>query len=310
MEYTISKEKFDRLSGEIAKLKVERKAVILAHLYQRPEIQDVADFIGDSLMLAQQAAATDAEVIVFCGVHFMAESAAILSPGKVVLLPEEKAGCPMADMVTAEALQAKKGFHPEAIVVCYVNSSAEVKAESDICCTSSNAVKVVNSLPADRPVLFVPDQNLGHWVGLQTGREIIPWEGYCNTHDKVTVEDIQTAKELHPKAPVLVHPECRPEVVALADGVFSTAGIIKYAQTSQAEEFIIGTECGILHQLHKTCPNQQFHLVTNKLVCPNMKATTLDKVQWCLETSQPRITVSNEIRQNAIKALDKMLALS
>lgn len=310
MEYTISKEKFDRLRADIARLREERKAVILAHLYQRPEIQDVADFIGDSLMLAQKAAATDAEVIVFCGVHFMAESAAILSPDKVVLLPEERAGCPMADMITAEALREKKRRHPEAVVVCYVNSSAEVKAESDICCTSSNAVKVVNSLPPEQPVLFVPDQNLGHWVGLQTGRKIIPWEGYCNTHDRVTVEEIKKARALHPEAPVLVHPECRPDVVALADGVFSTAGIIKYAQASEAREFIIGTECGILHQLHKTCPGKEFHLVTNKLVCPNMKSTTLDKVNWCLEEMQPRITVSDDIRERANAALDRMLALS
>lgn len=310
MEYTIDKGKFNLLSAEISKLKAERRAIILAHLYQRPEIQDVADFVGDSLMLSQKAAATDAEVIVFCGVHFMAESAAILSPEKTVLLPEERAGCPMAEMITAESLRAKKREHPDAIVVCYVNSSAEVKAESDICCTSSNAVKVVNSLPPDQPVLFVPDRNLGHWVGRQTGREIILWEGYCNTHDKVTVEELTKVKGEHPEAEVLVHPECRPEVVAMADGVFSTAGMIKYAKASPVQEFIIGTESGILHELHKNCPEKQFHLVTAKLVCPNMKSTTLDKVKWCLETMQPRITVPAEIREKAVASLDRMLAIS
>ncbi len=194
-------------------------------------------------------------------------------------------------------------------MVCYVNSSAEVKAESDICCTSSNAVKVVMSLPPDKPILFVPDQNLGHWVGLQTGRQIIPWEGYCNTHDRVTVEDVKKARSLHPNAPLLVHPECRPEIVAMADGVFSTTGIINYAQKSEAQEFIIGTEAGILHQLHKTCPGKEFHLVTNKLVCPNMKATTLEKVKWCLEEMRPSVTVPKEIREKAIASLEKMLAI-
>ncbi|HEX3033329.1 MAG TPA: quinolinate synthase NadA [Bacillota bacterium] len=310
MEHTIGKEEFESLSKDIARLKKEHNAVILAHLYQRPEIQDVADFIGDSLMLAQKAAATDAEVIVFCGVHFMAESAAILSPEKTVLLPEEKAGCPMADMVTADALRAKRKELPEAVVVCYVNSSAEVKAESDICCTSSNAVQVVQSIPPDKPILFVPDQNLGHWVGLQTGRKIIPWAGYCNIHHRVRAEDIKEAQKLYPEATTLVHPECPPEVVALADGVFSTAGIIKYAQTHEEKEYIIGTECGILHQLHDKCPDKVFHLVTDKMICPNMKSTTLAKVKWSLESMSPKITVSEEIRQRAISALDKMLAIS
>ncbi|HEX3032048.1 MAG TPA: quinolinate synthase NadA [Bacillota bacterium] len=310
MEYTLPMEEFEGLSNDIARLKAERKAIILAHLYQRPEIQDVADYIGDSLMLAQKAAQTDAEVIVFCGVHFMAESAAILSPEKTVLLPEEKAGCPMADMITAEALRAKKQEHPDAIVVCYVNSSAAVKAESDICCTSSNAVKIASSLPADRPILFVPDQNLGHWVGLQTGRTIIPWEGYCNVHHRITLEDAKNARAAYPGVPMLVHPECNPDVVAQADGVFSTAGIINYARNSDAKEFIIGTECGVVHQLQAQCPGKEFHLVSDKLLCPNMKSTTLGKVKWCLEKMAPRITVSEEVRTKAIHALDKMLELS
>ncbi|MDA8234826.1 MAG: quinolinate synthase NadA [Clostridia bacterium] len=302
-------QEFAILAEEIKKLKEQRNAVILAHLYQRPEVQDVADFIGDSLALSQQAAQTDAEVIVFCGVHFMAESAAILSPDKTVLLPEEKAGCPMADMITAEELRAKKKEHPNAVVVCYVNSSAEVKAESDVCCTSANAVKVVQSLPEDAEILFVPDQNLGHWVGLQTGRRIIYWEGYCNTHHRLQGDDIRRAKAEHPEALVLVHPECQPEVVAMADGVFSTSGMIKYAKESPAREFILGTEMGILHQLGKECPGKEFYMASNKLICPNMKSTTLEKVKWALEELEPRITVPEEIRVKAIDSLDKMLAV-
>jgi quinolinate synthase len=300
---------FAKLSREILDLKKRGNAVILAHLYQRPEVQDVADFTGDSLGLSQKAAETDADVIVFCGVHFMAETAFILSPDKTVLLPEVNAGCPMADMVTAETLRKKKKEYPDAVVVCYVNSSAEVKAESDICCTSANAVKVVQSVPADKRILFVPDRNLGHYVGLQAGREIIYWEGYCNTHDKLTVEDIQKTKGAHPEAEILVHPECRPEVVALADRVFSTSGMIKYAAESKAREFIIGTESGILHQLHQKCPDKQFYLASKKLVCPNMKSTTLEKVKWALEEMQPRIMVPDSIREKAVVAVDKMMAV-
>lgn len=298
------------LVREIKKLKGERKAVILAHLYQRPEVQDIADFIGDSLGLSQQAAQTDAEVIVFCGVHFMAESAYILSPDKIVLLPEPEAGCPMADMITAEALRAKKKEHPDAIVVCYVNSSAEVKAESDICCTSANAVKVVESLPPDRPILFVPDRNLGHYVAKKTGRGIILWEGYCNTHDQITLEEVKKAKEEHPNALLMVHPECRPEVVAEADAVFSTSGMIRFAKESPAREFLVGTEMGILHQLRKQCPGKEFYLVSERLICPNMKATTLDKVYWALKDLRPQITVPEDIRQGAVRALEKMLAIT
>lgn len=300
---------FADLSREILDLKKKSNAVILAHLYQRPEIQDVADFTGDSLGLSQQAAETDADVIVFCGVHFMAETAFILSPDKIVLLPEVNAGCPMADMVTAEALRDKKREFPDAVVVCYVNSSAEVKAESDICCTSANAVKVVQSVPADKRILFVPDRNLGHYVGLKAGREIIYWEGYCNTHNKLTADDIRMAKETHQKAEILVHPECRPEVVALADQVFSTSGMIKYAEESKTQEFIIGTEMGILHRLHQKCPDKQFYLASKKLVCPNMKSTTLEKVKWALEERQPRIMVPDSIREKAVGAVEKMMAV-
>ncbi|GAB4264789.1 MAG: quinolinate synthase NadA [Thermincola ferriacetica] len=298
-----------KLSQEILELKEKKNAVILAHLYQRPEVQDIADFVGDSLGLAQQAAGTNADIIVFCGVHFMAESAYILSPDKTVLLPDPNAGCPMADMVTAEALRKKKEEHPDAVVVCYVNSSAEVKAESDICCTSANAVKVVQSVPADKPILFVPDRNLGYYVGLKANRKVILWEGYCNTHDRLTEADIEKAKQEHPAAEVLVHPECKPEVVAKADGVFSTSGMIKYAKENPQEEFIIATEIGIMHQLRKECPDKKFYLASEKLICPNMKLTSLQKVKWALETEIPRITVDEEIRTKAIRALDRMLEI-
>lgn len=297
------------LSREIIRLKKERNAIILAHVYQRPEVQEVADFVGDSLGLSQQAAKTGAEVIVFCGVHFMAESASILCPDKIVVLPDEHAGCPMADMVNAVELVRKKQEIPGAVVVCYVNTSAEVKAESDIACTSANAVKVVESLPKDRPVLFIPDRNLGQYVASRTGREMILWEGYCHTHDRLTQEDILKAKAEHPEALVLVHPECRPEVVALADSVASTTGMIRFARESSAREFIVGTEMGILHPLRKQCPDKQFYMASNKLVCPNMKKTTLDKVHSALVNLEPRVAVPKEIRERAIRCLEKMLAI-
>lgn len=295
----------------IKEWKQKRRAVILAHYYQRPEVQDIADFVGDSLQLSQQAAGTDAEVIVFCGVHFMAESAAILSPDKLVLLPEERASCPMADMVDAPALRAKKdALGEETIVVCYVNSSAAVKAESDICCTSANTVKVIESLPPDRPVLFVPDYNLGNYAACITGRPIHLWEGYCPTHHRITAEDIQKARKEQPEAMVLVHPECQPEVVALADGVASTAGIIEMAKKMPAREFIIGTEGGVLHQLAKQCPDKKFYLASPKMICPNMKATNLEKVLDSLVNLEPRVTVAEPIRERAVNSLRQMLAIS
>ncbi|MDK2887864.1 MAG: quinolinate synthase [Thermoanaerobacter sp.] len=305
-----NEEKVRYLSEEIERLKKERRAVILSHVYQRPEVQEIADFVGDSLGLAQQAAKTDAEVIVFCGVHFMAESAAILSPDKIVLLPEIKAGCPMADMVTVEALRERKKEIPGVIVVCYVNTSAAVKAESDVCCTSANAVKVVSSLPEDRPVLFIPDKNLGQYVARQTGRKIHLWEGYCNTHDRLFAEDVLAAREAHPEALVLVHPECHPEVIDLADAVASTTGMIRFARESSAREFIIGTETGILHQFRKQCPDKEFYLASDKLICPNMKATTLEKVHRALVTLEPRVTVPPEIREKALRSLERMLAVT
>ena len=297
------------LQNEILELKKKRNAVILAHLYQRPEVQDIADFTGDSLGLSEEAAKTEAEVIVFCGVHFMAETAAILSPEKTVLLPEVNAGCPMADMITAEQLRAKKKECPDAVVICYVNSSADVKAESDICCTSANAVKVVRSVSADKRILFVPDKNLGHYVGQQAGREVIYWEGFCNTHDRLSAEQLQKAKQTHPEALVMVHPECRPEVIALADRVFSTSGMIKFAKESEHNEFILGTESGILHKIRKTAPGKKFHMASEELVCPNMKATTLEKVKLSLEELQPRVMVPDEIRDKALGAVERMIAV-
>ncbi|MDF9409241.1 quinolinate synthase NadA [Pelotomaculum isophthalicicum JI] len=303
------KELLHELTGEIIRLKKERNAVILSHLYQRPEVQDIADFVGDSLGLSQQAAATDADVIVFCGVHFMAESASILSPEKIVVLPDEHAGCPMADMVDEVALARKKQEMPDAIVVCYVNTSAEVKAECDIACTSANAEKVIKSLPEDKPILFVPDKNLGSYVAAKTGREMVVWEGCCNTHDRLTADDLLAARAAHPTALILVHPECRPEVVALADVVASTTGMINFARESSAREFIVGTEMGILHPLHKHCPDKQFYLASDKLVCPNMKKTTLEKVHRALINLEPRVDVPKQIRERAVRCLDKMLAV-
>lgn len=300
---------FKKLTEEIARLKQERNAIILSHVYQRPEVQDIADFVGDSLELSRKAADTDADVIVFCGVHFMAESAAILSPQKTVLLPEGEAGCPMADMVTGEALRARKAEIPDAVVVCYVNTTAEVKAQCDIACTSANAVKVVASLPPDRPILFVPDRNLGHYVVSQTGREMIMWEGYCPIHDNLTVDEVQKAKLQHPEALLLAHPECRPEVLALADHVASTTGMLRFAGTCEAKEYIVATEKGILHQFFKQCPDKQFYPASHNAICPDMKATTLDKVLRSLQTLEPRVTVPEKIRVRALKCLDRMLAV-
>lgn len=297
------------LSNEIRRLKKERAAVILAHVYQRPEVQDIADFVGDSLGLSQQAAATSAKVIIFCGVHFMAESASILSPDKIVVLPEELAGCPMADMIDAVQLERKRQEMPGAAVVCYVNTSAEVKAGCDIACTSANAVKIVESLPPKQPVLFVPDKNLGNYIASKTGRDITVWDGYCHAHNNLTVEDIRKAKAEHPQALVLVHPECRPEVVALADRVSSTTGMINFARASSAREFIIGTESGILHQLRKESPDKKFYMASPNLFCPNMKKTTLESVHRALVTLQPRVYVPEDVRKQAVSCLERMLAV-
>jgi len=297
------------LKERIAALKAQRNAVILAHNYQRPEVQDVADFVGDSLELSQRAANTGADVIVFCGVHFMAETAAILCPGRKVLLPDAAAGCPMADMITPEKLQEFKRQHPQSAVVCYVNSSAAVKADSDICCTSANANRVVLSL-ADRKILFVPDRYLGGYVHEVTGRDLLLWPGFCPTHMKINRENILKLKSRYPGAHVVVHPECRPEVRELADAVLSTGGICRYADEKPFKTLIVGTEMGILHRLRKENSHKTFVPASMRAVCPNMKRITLEKVLRSLETLQPEITVPEEVRSRAHRAVERMLTLT
>ncbi len=297
------------LLSKIDRLKQEQSAVILAHNYQIEAVQDAADFVGDSFELSRIAAASEAEVIVFCGVHFMAESAAILSPGKTVLLPDLSAGCPLADMIDVDQLKELKQQHPGAAVAVYINSSAAVKAESDICVTSANAVKVVNSLSEDE-VLFVPDGNLAHFVAGKTTKTIVPWPGYCNTHHRVTAQDVKQARELHPGAVVVVHPECRPEVVVLADAALGTGEMIRYARETEAEKILIGTEMGMIHRLKKEAPTKQFILLSPRLVCPTMKFTNLEKILDVLEKRNNIITVAPEIRERAVLALERMLAVS
>jgi quinolinate synthase len=298
-----------RLLDEIRELKEQRKAVILAHNYQLPEIQDLADFCGDSLGLSIQASRTDAETIVFCGVRFMAETAKILSPGKLVLLPDRWAGCPMADMLTAEQLQGLKQKDPDALVVCYVNSTADVKAESDYCCTSANAVAVVRSLPADRPIIFVPDQHLGRFVEEQTGRDLILWPGYCPTHALISEEDITKARKQCPDAVVLAHPECSEPVKKLADAVLSTGQMLKYVKESPARRFIVATEVGMIHPLKKARPDAEYIPAGTRGVCPNMKKITLEKVLASLASLQFPIEVPEEIRRRAAGALQRMVEI-
>ena len=300
----------DSIIEKISELKKKHNAVILAHNYQRGEIQDVADFVGDSLGLSQQAARTDADLIVFCGVHFMAETAALLSPDKTVIMPDEHAGCPMASMITARELREKKKHYPNAKVVCYVNTTAAVKAESDICCTSSNAVKIVSSIPEDEDIIFVPDKSLGAYVSSCLGREMIYWEGYCPTHHRILADQIVKMKSDHPDAEVVVHPECTPDVIALADHVASTTGILNYAKSSNSKEFVIGTEIGILHRMKKENPDKTFMPVTPLSDCPNMKLNTLEKLLWSLEDIQFVVTVPEEIAIEARKAIQRMLDLS
>jgi len=296
-----------QLLDKIKQLKAERRAVILAHNYQPGEIQDIADFTGDSLALSVKAAQTDADVIVFCGVRFMAETAAILSPAKIVLLPDKNAGCPLADMITAEQLRELKAKHPGAVVVCYVNSSAEVKAESDYCCTSANAVEVVESLPEDKKIIFVPDQHLGQFVIEKTGRELILWPGYCTVHVAITEDDIKKAKTAHPDAVVMAHPECTESVKKLCDQILSTGQMLKFTKTSEAKSFVIATEIGIIHTLKKENPGREFFAATERAVCPNMKRITLEKVLWSLEDMHYQITVPEPARTRAKTALDRMV---
>jgi quinolinate synthase len=295
------------LIEKINELKKEKRAVILAHNYQIPEVQDIADFVGDSLELSRKAAETKSKIIVFCGVHFMAESAAILSPEKTVLLPEIKAGCPMADMVTVEALKQKRAEYPEAVMVCYVNSSAAVKAESDICCTSSNAIEIVSSLKSKK-IIFIPDKNLGLFVASKIeNKEIILWDGFCPPHQNLTLKEVQSVKRKHPSAKVIVHPECRPEVIELADDALSTSGILKYARACDFKEMIVGTETGIIYRLQKENPKKVFIPASKNFICPNMKLTTLKSLYNALKDNKNIITVSEKTRIKAKKALDKML---
>jgi len=296
------------MMDEILALKKEKSAVILAHNYQVPEVQDAADLIGDSLELSRAAARLDAEVIVFCGVDFMAETAAILSPQKKVVLPEKGAWCPMAHMITPEQLREMRSLYPEAAVVAYVNTTAEVKAESDICCTSANGVQVVNSLE-QKQIIFVPDRNLAAYVQRHTDKKIIPWNGYCYVHDHFTPDEVREARALHPQAEVLVHPECRPEVIDMADHAFSTSGMGRHARTSSAKEFIIGTEVGMIYRLRKENPAKEFYPLSEKAVCQNMKKTNLEKVLRALQTLEPRVTVPEEIAAKAKRSIERMLAV-
>ncbi|MEN2986129.1 MAG: quinolinate synthase NadA [Thermodesulfovibrionaceae bacterium] len=294
---------------EILKLKKQKNAIILAHNYQIPEIQDIADFIGDSLELSRQVTKVDCEVIVFCGVHFMAETAAILNPDRVVLLPEIDAGCPMADNVDVEALKKMMEEYPDAAVVSYVNTTAKVKALSYACCTSANAPLVVKAVPFER-IIFVPDKNLAYWVKKQVPeKEIIPWDGFCPTHHMIKKEDVLKVMELHPNALFVAHPECRPEVIELAHHVASTSGMVRYAKSSPADEFIIGTEVGLLYRLKKENPNKTFYPVKKTMMCPNMKITTLESVLNALRDMKYVIKVPENIRVKAKEAVERMLML-
>lgn len=298
----------DDIETEINELRRERNAIILAHNYQPEEIQLMADMLGDSLGLSRRAAEVSEEVIVFCGVHFMAESAAVLSPDKVVLLPREDAGCPMADMVTVPALREKRKQHPNAAVVCYVNSSAAVKAESDICCTSANAVSVVKSLDADE-ILFVPDRNLGSYVQRFTEKKIINWNGYCPSHHFLSEDELLEAKQAHPDAVVIVHPECTPEVIDLADEVLSTSGMIRFAAETAAKELIVGTEEGLVDRLQRENPEKEFYIPSDSLFCLNMKKIGLEEILDSLRILSPRITVPEDVAAGARRALERMLEI-
>ncbi len=293
--------------AELRRLAAERDAVILAHNYQRPEVQDAADFVGDSLELARKAAATPQSVILFCGVHFMAETAHILSPQKTVLMPDPRAGCPMANMVTAEGLRALKAQHPDAVVVAYVNTTAAVKAETDVCCTSSNAVEVVQRFAKDQPIIFVPDKNLGDWVERQTGRKMILWDGFCPVHADIKAADIEARKSEYPEAKVMAHPECPRAVVDLADVVTSTSGMLRYPAGDAASAYIVATETGLLHRLNQMYPDRRFVAASLRSVCPNMKLTTLDTAITALVEGLNEITVPPQIRERAARAVARMI---
>lgn len=294
---------------KIKDLKKKRNAIILAHNYQLPEVQDVADIRGDSLELSRAAAKTDADVIIFCGVHFMAETASILCPNKKVVVPDINAGCPMANMLTAQDLRKLKEKHPGAVAIGYVNTSAEVKAELDVCCTSTNAIAVVNAFKDRKEIIFVPDKCLTDYVSRKTGKKLISWNGFCPTHVKIMPEDITREKKFHPKAKVMVHPECLPSVVNLADAVLSTSQMAKFAKDSEAKEFIVGTEVGLIYRLKQDNPGKDFYPASERAVCPNMKRTTQEKILWALEELQTEVKVPDGIRMRAKKAIDKMLEI-
>ncbi|HGE70292.1 TPA: quinolinate synthase NadA [Candidatus Poribacteria bacterium] len=300
----------EEIIQKIKQLKEKHDVVILAHNYQIPEVQDIADFLGDSLGLSIEASKTKAKIILFCGVKFMAETAAIICPDKTVLMPDENAGCPMANMITVRQLREMKKLYPKAKVVCYVNSTAAVKAESDICCTSANAIKVVNSIPKEDQIIFIPDKSLGDYVSKQTGREMILWNGYCPTHHRILAQNIINMKAKYPNAKVMVHPECTADVIELADVVLSTGGMIKYAKESPDKEFIVGTEIGLLYTLSKQNPDKKFYPATKLSDCPNMKLNTLEKILWSLEDMVYKVTVPEDIRVKAWNAIDKMLKIS
>ena len=294
---------------KIKELKQKRKAIILAHNYQPLEVQDIADFLGDSLELGRKASQTAAEVIVLCGVNFMPEIAAILCPEKIVLMPDINARCPMADMVDINRLKSVKEKNPNALIVAYVNTTAEVKAESDICCTSANAIKVIQSLDTNREIIFIPDKYLGHYLASQTAKKITYWDGYCPIHMMILPEEILRLKNEHTAADVIVHPECRPEVIKLADRVLSTGGMCKYAKEAKAKEIIVGTETGLIYRLQKENPDKQFFPASELAVCPNMKLGSLEKILWTLEDMVNVVKVPDEIGTKAINAINKMLSI-
>ena len=298
---------FSQQQAELRSLAVERHAVLLAHNYQRAEMQAAADFVGDSLELARKAAATDAEIILFAGVHFMAETAKILSPDKTVLMPDDRAGCPMARMVSAADLRTLKAEHPDAAVVAYVNTTAEVKAETDICCTSANAAQIVSRVPADKEIIFVPDQHLGDWVQRQTGRQMILWPGYCPIHALIQPYDIESKRQEYPGAAVMAHPECSRAVVDLADVVTSTSGMLRFPETDDAQTYIVATEVGLLTGLGKRYPERTFVAASDYAVCANMKLATLEAAIEALRDGSGEVTVPSDISAKALRAVERMV---
>lgn len=298
-----------RLIDKLQELKTKRKALILSHNYNRKEVQEAADFVGDSFELALQATRSPAPVILFCGVSFMAETAFILNPEKTVLMPDPKAGCPLADMITASELRETKKEHPGAPVLCYVNTSAEVKAESDVCCTSSNALRIIEKLESDE-ILFVPDRSMGEWLQTKTRKRILLWPGYCPTHHRILPEEVAALKKRYPGALVLAHPENTAGIVALADYIGGTGGMAKFARESSATQFIVATEEGMLHRMRRESPQKEFFHPSKRGICPNFKLNTLEKMVWALEEMQHRVAVPEEIAVKARKALESMMELS